>query len=132
MWMDDLGTAILKLLFTSSLTFVGGLFSIYAIATVLSYSENAGHQKISKALGIFVISVCVNIAASILFGIHGELGVTLYRYVWNALTIVSFIFLLASMVIVHLESSPAKRIVLIGTTVQFAIYVLGFIVFQLD
>jgi hypothetical protein len=132
MWMDDLGTVVLKLLFTSSLTFVGGLFSIYAIATVLSHSEKGGHQKISGGLCIFVISVCMNIAASIIFGIHGELGVTLYHYVWNALTIVSFIFLLVSMVIIHQESGPAKRIVLVGTTVQFLIYVLGFILFHLS
>ena len=115
-----IGYVIGAFLFTSCLCLVGSLFLFLGVITT-------GIHKVSKSLCAFAVSVCINLISGIVWETcHNVSPIA----VWKSLTMVSFLFLLASMIIVHLESGPGKRIVLIGTTIQFVIYVLGFLLFQ--
>ena len=115
-----IGYVIGAFLFTSCLCLVGGLFLFLGVLTT-------GNHRISKSLCAFAVSVCINLISGIVWETcHNVSSIA----VWKSLTVVSLLLLLASMIIVHLESGPGKRIVLIGTTVQCAIYVLGFLLFQ--
>lgn len=125
----DFGLLMLELLLTTCLSVVGSLFVFLALFSVFRYSEYVGVKRPLKAFCVFAVSVLISIANDIMWLTKCEYcGVGL----WKSLIVVSFLFLLISMVIVHLESGPGKRILLIGTTVQFVIYVLGFILFQLS
>ena len=114
---------IFEFLFTTALCVVGGLSVLIASFAVFRDPSGDGDQKRAvKAINFFTISVLISVVNEILL-----FGTFERAKVWKAVTVVGFLVLLASMIIVHFESGRGKRQVLIGTTVQCAIYVLGFI-----
>jgi cytochrome bd-type quinol oxidase subunit 2 len=120
---------LIDFLLTTCLCVVGGVFICLALFAVFHCSERASDEKRAvKACCVFVFSVVISLIYEIIWlgkwasSVHGT---------WKTLTVISFTVLVIRMVIVHLECGRGKRMVLIGTTVQFVIYVLGFLLFQL-
>lgn len=125
---DIIGPLAFAFLLTTALCVVGGLFLLIASFAVFRDSEGRGDQKRPvKAVNLFTASVYVSVVNELYLLFTLDPG-----YIWESVTTIGFLILLAGMIFVHFESGQGKRLVLIGTTAQCIVYILGLIDFLFD
>jgi uncharacterized membrane-anchored protein len=124
--MFNIGSVLFEFFFTICLCVVGGLSVFVASAAVFNHPKDNGERKRAvKSFSAFAASVSISVVNAMLWS-----DLVVRVKMWKSLTISSFLLLLISMVIVHFESGRGKRTLIIGTSLQFVIYLLGFLAYH--
>jgi hypothetical protein len=132
--LGGLGFALAALFSTVSTVGLGGVFVGLAWAQVVEMRAASAHWRTPVALYTFTAAVLVDIIGFIAVAViplrlryREIIGVALFRVVWSSSLMVSFIFLIACMVLVRRESGPGIRIMRIGAKILLVTSLLGLI-----
>jgi hypothetical protein len=134
MWFSGLNFGIPVYFMTLWTTDFGVVMSLLAWVIVL-YKYWKGHCKIIPlALYMFTVAVCVDLVGSHVLSVvpydirnRVVLGTSLQSAAETAYLVVSFIFLILSLVCLRGYRGPGRRILQVGSVVLVVIQSLGFI-----
>jgi hypothetical protein len=136
MGLEGLRFAFPAIVTTLSTIYVGGLCLLIAWLRVGFDSEYKGYRRIPASLLVFTASVCANLAGWCVikafsndsgannFGDREVFGIALKQCIWSLFLTISFICLLACMVVARRESYLGKRVLQFGTVVLLIVNVL--------
>jgi len=142
--LGGLGFVLAALFSMASTIGLGGVFVVMAWVQVLEMRAANGRCRVPAALYAFTASVCVDLLVFIGIIIascnsvaisrnfpdlldYKLFGVILVDAVWFFSLVVSFCFLIVSIVLVRRESGPGIRIMKIGSRILFITSLLGLI-----